>query len=699
MITKTVVKDYVAKRCKYLTKSELEDKSLIELIKNSLASIKDFNDVLAMDAEEGEEESEPADTVLDLTQVSKDYPHLRKDIKKYLEAVPRNNVEKLVEKYNDDQLVSKLSRKFIENLYGPENCVRCDLNGAGEEIVNQDLLTTLTRDALKNDKYKVLFEGQIEYENLRARFDVLIKNGDGTYTLYEVKGTNNVTSRGGKEKDYDSKVKDKYLYDLLFQYYIYTKAGMNFSSIGFITTNGNYTMNVCDYPTKEKIELCKLFTYKLDFEFKDGSRVTLLDYVKNKMYVKEDGKGQPDIDLVVEAINKIANDEPTSPSKMYECKKGPQCPFLNICFKDALDLNSIFKLTKWGNFGGSWNSSKALMENGIEKISDIDEAFIDAKYPVTKEAKAGYTKRNCARCQIDLEKGVYKTKYILDFKQIRRVLTRDYLNDEIKYLVFFDFESFQHPIPLVKDSHPWKQVVSQYSMHVVEKGYDLTKHDFDNGVGGGITHFEYIGNPDIDGYENPSFKLYETLKKQMESTGIDIYSNEYRVVVFNQNFEKTRMSEFTRDFGDRIDPDLRRFIDIFNINVVDLLFFFTDGGIYSRDFGGRGSLKVVQPGLTTDKDVLSYYKNLGLPFDFEYSLDYHKGDKCQVYNGAICLDLFKSLIIREHLGEKDKGIPTDELLKEALAYCKIDSWGTVIIYDIIKKVYEGKIKLDATIVG
>ena len=27
-----------------------------------------------------------------------------------------------------------------------------------------------------------------------------------------------------------------------------------------------------------------------------------------------------------------------------------------------------------------------------------------------------------------------------------------------------------------------------------------------------------------------------------------------------------------------------------------------------------------------------------------------------------------------------------DLLAEALAYCKIDSWGTVIIYDVIKNV-------------
>ena len=154
------------------------------------------------------------------------------------------------------------------------------------------------------------------------------------------------------------------------------------------------------------------------------------------------------------------------------------------------------------------------------------------------------------------------------------------------------------------------------------------------------------------------------------------------------------MSEFARDFVDLCDDDLIRFVDNFNDNVVDLLDFFTSGSIYCIDFNGRGSLKVVQPTLATDKDVLDFY-NKKLPFDLTYSLDYHKGDKCLVYNGGICLDLYKSLLVRSHLNEQDIGPSTEDLLNEALAYCKIDSWGTVIIYDIIKNIYLGELKIDA----
>ena len=91
--------------------------------------------------------------------------------------------------------------------------------------------------------------------------------------------------------------------------------------------------------------------------------------------------------------------------------------------------------------------------------------------------------------------------------------------------------------------------------------------------------------------------------------------------------------------------------------------------------------------------MLEFYDGK-LLFDLSDSLNYHKEDSL-VYNGSICLDLYKSLLIRSHLNRQEEGIPTSLLLKQALAYCKIDSWGTVIIYDIIKNIYEGKLKLDA----
>ena len=684
MITKLVVKDYVTKNCDYLTKCELEDKTLVELLKNVASTASETLKFLTDDDEMDDEDGDK-DSVFNIIDIMKEHPHLKPTLEIILGQQRRNPVEKLVDSYRDDQLISRMSRKYIASIYGEDKCYQCDVDQYGNEILIQKDIVNNTIKALKDKNIKVIFEGQIDLGKLRARFDVLIKEDDDRYQLLEVKGTNDVCTHPKYRKDIDSKIKDKYLYDILFQYYVYTKYGLKFNSVGFITLNRDYKLKKLCYPVDDK-ELINYFRIKTDIFLKDDPK-TILEYIQNKEYVN---KKQRLIDHIVDEIIAIDEGEPSLPKKCYNCRKGPACPFLLHCFPDAKDSNSIFKLTNWGEYGGAFTKTIAVFDRGVDKISDIPDDLILEKFP--KETSSG--KNSNAYSQIALEKGWIKNKYILDMDRIKRLLG-DYLNNDIDYLVFFDFESFQDPIPLVANSTPYKQIVSQYSMHVVDKNYDLSKHDFDKGVGGGITHKEFIGNPDDDNYENPSVRLYQTAFNQLKECGVDPYSSRYKVIVFNKTFEGTRMREFIEEYPSFCEPELIKFVQVFRDNIIDLLDFFTSGAIYSRDFNGRGSLKVVQPSMTTDPDVLAFYKTQNLLFDLEYSLDYHKDDKCLVYNGAICLDLYKSLLIRHHLGEKDKGLSTQDLLKEALAYCKIDTWGTVIIFDIIKNIANGKIKLDS----
>ena len=45
-----------------------------------------------------------------------------KEIKRYQRNQPKNAVDLLVEKYVDDQLISKLSRKYFELKFGEDKC-------------------------------------------------------------------------------------------------------------------------------------------------------------------------------------------------------------------------------------------------------------------------------------------------------------------------------------------------------------------------------------------------------------------------------------------------------------------------------------------------------------------------------------------------------------------------------------------------
>lgn len=693
MITKTVIKDYVSKKCPYLVKMELEDKTLVQLLENSIDSRKKYQELAEQEKEisvEGGDEDEG----FNLVEILRDYPHLTKIIKKYERNLPKNAVEQLIEQYNDDQIVSKLSRTYFENKYGKENCRRCDVNEDGEDFYNQSAVVHLTNKYLNDPTVKVIFEGQIELNDLRARFDVLIKNDDGSFDIVEVKGTNDVFKHPKKAPEIDTAIKDKYLYDLLFQYHIYLKVHPNIRSLFYMFTNREYEIKEHTYPTSNN-ELNDLFILKDFINLKEGT-ISLREYFDGDYYIddslSDEEKEEVSIEGIIDKIHQIEKQTKVVPQMSYFCRKGPACPFISMCFgEEAEQPNSIFKLTNWGSYGGYFGRTYRIINDGISKISDINPDI----YEFNEFKRNG--ERSNAYSQIQYQKGAIKEKYLLDMKKIEEIIKKDYLNDQIDYLLFFDFESFQYPIPLVEHVGPWKQVVSQYSMHIVKKGYDLGKHDFARGCGGQCKHYEFIANPDVTKYENPSIALYRTLKSQLEEFGIDPFAKNYRVVVFNQNFEKTRMKEFNEDFATMADFDLLQFVRNFNENVVDLLDFFTSGGMYCRDFNGRGSLKVVQPTLADDEDVKEFYKKR-LPFDLGYSLDYHKGDKCLVYNGGICLDLYKSLLVRSHLGEENQKLKTKDLLAEALAYCKIDSWGTVIIYDILKNVYLGTLKLDAKII-
>lgn len=729
MITKSVIKDYVHRRCPYFAKAALEDKTLLKLIEDYLEieadgvkKIKertvDLNvEDLYEDPLEDEEKEETGDNpeedkTLDIIEIMKDYPHLQKEINELLLKYKKiNPLYDLFEEYSDNQTCADLSRRYIELIYGKDVCRRCDIYKNGNPILDQKTIVNNTLEALNDPNVKVVFEGQIEKNDLRARFDALIKEDDGTFTLIEAKGSNTPFKIKSHTEDINTGIKIPYLYDLLFQYYLYdTVCHYPISKLGYLHLNKGFTFkdDNINYPNISDEDIKKLFkiSYELNYQKSrskaDPVPVTIKDYFDNEMYLEVTKDGEPSnesIEDIIMDLRTIGAKFKIDPEKHYECVKGGKCPLLNSCFGDANDPDSIFKLTRWGDYAGSWNRSKKLMEDGVLHISEMPQNVID-EYKDDFVTTSGVHKYGNGRTQIRFQKE-WKNEdfdYVIHMDMLNDLLHTDYLNDKIDYLVFFDFESIQNPVPLVKDAHPWQQVVTQYSMHILSKDYDLTKHDFAKGRGGGCSHYEFIGHPKKDGYKNPEFDLFKTLKEQLEECGVNPMGDNYRVVVFNQNFEKTRMDEFVRYYVSHPDvtPELIDFVNNFNNNVVDLLFFFTRGSFYGRNFNGRGSLKVVQPTLCEDEQVQEFYKNLGLPFDLAYSLDYHK-EGALVYNGGICLDLYKSLLLRSHIAPDNNTPDEDEMLGQALAYCKIDSWGTVIIYDVIKNICEGKLKLKSLI--
>jgi hypothetical protein len=382
------------------------------------------------------------------------------------------------------------------------------------------------------------------------------------------------------------------------------------------------------------------------------------------MYVKND---RPDIEYLIEKVKYYSNANPKE-KLCYSCRK---CDFQAACFPEV-DNESILKLTAYSAGGGNFRKSKELIEDyNIEKIKDIPLDYIEENFPlIIKDGK-----KSLARMQIEYAKGTIKSKNAMEIKNMRKIFNRDYSEYP---LVFFDFETFMYPVPLVDHANPWEQICCQYSMHVVHEGYDLNEHDFDKGVGGKITHYEFIGNPRADRFSNPERRLLDTLKEQLEKENIDYKNKKLKLIVYNQSFETRQFKRMGEKY-----PEYREFCMLMHDCIVDLMDFFSKGDWYQKCFNGRFSLKVTQPNLIKDSAVSKFYKDI--PYDLHRTLNYKLG---YIRNGGVALDVFQTLLrcVAWHI--KDEDNEHDLFIKSLLSYCKIDSWGTVILFDIIKNVLD-----------
>lgn len=675
MLTKEVVKEYAIRRCAHLAYIEMEDKRLLSFWSNIIEAKKNPEDFIAEENENeeiGREFTNPFEYFRTNPEALKQAIQMYKD--KMIDG--SDPATTFIVENEDFQEVSELSRRYFALLY--TNCKRADtVNGVldGPEITNQALIEQNTQKYLNDPTVDVIFEGQITIDGLRARFDVLVRDKDG-FNLYEVKGSNSVL------KSQES-LKLNYLYDMAFQYAVYSRAELKLNSLGFVHLNKEFTLSEAAYPPEDK-DVLNLFTICDSIELKKDGVIRLKDYYDAKLYAI---KGNHDVEDYIKELKDIQQMEvePT-PKCLYRCRKDGGCPLLNVCFPNMTNTDTI-KLTSWGMAGGHFTKTTKLLDDGVYKIKDIDPTYVEEKYPkVSKNEPGKFKKRTVARLQIDYAKGVYNTPHHLEEKALELMIDEKYTTFP---LIFFDFESFNYPVPLVMRSHPWQQICCQYSMHIVEENYDLSKHNFEKGKGGGIRHYEFLGDPLKDGYDNPSLNLIETLMKQLEDANIDWRKKHYRVVVYNQNFEKSRLADMAKEYTQYAD-----FLMTFRECVVDLFEFFHCGYWYHRDFNGRGSLKITQPTLIKDEVIKGWYK--GLPYSLDDTLNYKHGI---IQNGGVALDVYKTLLRKAH-SHGEMGDLYDKLRASLLAYCKIDSWGTVIIYDIICRALqdckEDK-KLDATV--
>jgi hypothetical protein len=212
------------------------------------------------------------------------------------------------------------------------------------------------------------------------------------------------------------------------------------------------------------------------------------------------------------------------------------------------------------------------------------------------------------------------------------IIKRDEIRSELDALVyplyFLDYETLPSAIPKYDGTSPHQQVVFQYSLHLIEE------------EGGQIMHKEYLHTTQ----EAPMKAIAENLRKDIGNRG--------SVIVWHKTFEVPRTQEVAAAV-----PEHSTFLLALADRIYDLKDIVTKGYYHHKDFRGSASIKAVLPVMCPDLS----YKVLN------------------IQDGGQAMTTYRDLIFSEvYKGNED------QVVEDLLAYCKLDTWAMVRIWQEMK---------------
>ena len=306
------------------------------------------------------------------------------------EVITQNNNESIL---NQGNLVHEVAKYLFKD----------HINIEYTENLNQMISDTyITIESYKN---VVITEASFNYKNNFCSVDILKKNGN-KYEIYEVKSS--------------TEVKDIYINDAAYQYYILKNLGFNITKCSIITINNQYIR-------KNFLELDKLFTKQDITEEVINLQEEVLENINSiNEYMLKENEPIDDIDI--------------------KCFTPYECPFFKYCTKHIPEYN-VF------NIASMRNSQKIkLYKENIYTYESLLESDINPKY----------------KQQIEYE--LYDKEPFINKEKIK-----EFMNTLTYPLYFLDFETYQMPIPLYDNISPYEQITFQYSIHYLEKD-NILKH-------------------------------------------------------------------------------------------------------------------------------------------------------------------------------------------------------------------------------
>ena len=198
---------------------------------------------------------------------------------------------------------------------------------------------------------------------------------------------------------------------------------------------------------------------------------------------------------------------------------------------------------------------------------------------------------------------------------------------------FLDFESLMGPVPCFKNTKPYQQVVTQASLHTLQKDGDCQHNEF------------LSRNPMAPDLEIAKFLC-------------DYIGNKGCVIVYHQAFEATRLKEM----GERFPKYEHQLWDIIS-RLVDLEEPFRHGIYGDWRFMGSSSIKKVLPVLVPDLS----YKSLA------------------VQNGSIAVAEYQRMMFGDISSEE-----REQIYNNLLQYCELDTLAMVRIFQKLQEVLKGR---------
>ena len=274
---------------------------------------------------------------------------------------------------------------------------------------DKSIMTEKTRQLMKAGSENIA-EAAFLVDGLFCAVDILHKHGKG-YDIIEVKSS--------------TEVKDVYIDDIAFQYYVLKRCGVDVRRIFLMHLNS-------DYVRQGELDLKQLFTLEDYTDVAKGKYREVEDNIRKiRDYVNTDSEPERDIDLY--------------------CETPYDCAYYGYCAKHIPE-QSVFSVR-------GMNAAKKYeyYHQGIITFEDIVARQPKLSSKQWKQVEAVY----------------YDRADEIDTDAIREFL------DTLSYpLYHLDFETFQKAIPEYDGLSPYAQIPFQYSLHIEQADGTLEHREF-----------------------------------------------------------------------------------------------------------------------------------------------------------------------------------------------------------------------------